>query len=103
MSKNLFIKYFIITFANVNKKQIKNKYFKIMKKFIFGLFNTFFGVLAIVFVDFDLYNTICNFGFFSAYFAQNPFADVAIFAIVLFDLFFVAWSFVGIMFMENKL
>lgn len=93
----------VITFTIVNKKQIKNKYFKIMKKIIFGLFITLFGVLAIVFVDIDLYNTICNFGGLSAYFAKNPFADVAIFSIVLFDLFFVAWSFVGIMFMKNKL
>lgn len=74
-----------------------------MKKIIFGLFITLFGVLAIVFLDFDLYNTICYFGGLSAYFAKNPLADVAIFAIVLYDLFFIAWSFVGIMFMKNKL
>ena len=74
-----------------------------MKKIIFGLFITLFGVLAIVFLDFDLYNTICYFGGLSAYFAKNPLADVAIFAIVLYDLFFIAWSFVGIMFMKKKL
>lgn len=93
----------VSTFAIVNKKQIKNKNFKIMKKIIFGLFITLFGVLTIVFLDLDLYNTICNFGGLSAYFAKNPFADVAIFAIVLFDLFFIAWSYAGIMFIKNKI
>lgn len=93
----------VSTFAIVNKKQIKNKNFKIMKKIIFGLFITLFGVLTIVFLDLNLYNTICNFGGLSAYFAKNPFADVAIFAIVLFDLFFIAWSYAGIMFIKNKI
>lgn len=99
----MFVSNLYNTFANVNKKQIKNEYFKIMEKFLFGLFISLSGVLFIVFLDLDLYNTICNFGGVSAYFAKNPFADVAIFAVVLFDLFFVAWSFVGIMFMRNKL
>lgn len=74
-----------------------------MKKFFFGLFVTLFGVLVVVFLDLDLYNTICNFGGLSAYFAKNPFAGSAIVAVALFNFFFAAWSFVGFLVMRNKL
>lgn len=74
-----------------------------MKRLIYGLFITLFGVLVIVFLDLNLYNTICNFGGLSAYFAKNPFAGSAIVAVALFNFFFAAWSFVGFMFMRNKL
>ncbi len=74
-----------------------------MKRIIYGLFITLFGVLVIVFLDLNLYNTICNFGGLSAYFAKNPFAGSAIVAVALFNFFFAAWSFVGFMFMRNKL
>ena len=74
-----------------------------MKRIIYGLFITLFDVLVIVFLDLNLYNTICNFGGLSAYFAKNPFAGSAIVAVALFNFFFAAWSFVGFMFMRNKL
>lgn len=74
-----------------------------MKRIIYELFITLFGVLVIVFLDLNLYNTICNFGGLSAYFAKNPFAGSAIVAVALFNFFFAAWSFVGFMFMRNKL
>lgn len=74
-----------------------------MKINFFGLFIMIFGVLVIVFLDFDLYNTICKFGGLSAYFAKNPFAGSAIVAVALFNFFFAAWSFAGFMFMRNKL
>lgn len=74
-----------------------------MKRIIYRLFITLFGVLVIVFLDLNLYNTICNFGGLSAYFAKNPFAGSAIVAVALFNFFFAAWSFVGFMFMRNKL
>lgn len=56
-----------------------------MKINFFGLFIMLFGVLVIVFLDFDLYNTICKFGGLSAYFAKNPFAGSAIVAVALFN------------------
>ena len=74
-----------------------------MKKFFFGLFIMLFGVLVIVFLDLNLYNTICKFGGLSAYFAKNPFAGSAIVAVALFNFFFAALSFAGFMFMRNKL
>lgn len=74
-----------------------------MIRIIYGLFITLFGVWVIVFLDLYLYNTICNFGGLSAYFAKNPFAGSAIVAVALFNFFFAAWSFVGFMFMRNKL
>lgn len=73
-----------------------------MEKFFFGLFVTLFGVL-VVFLDLDLYNTICNFGGLSAYFAKNPFAGSANVVVALFNFFFAAWSFVGFLVMRNKL
>lgn len=74
-----------------------------MKINFFGLFIMLFGVLVIVFLDFDLYNTICKFGGLSACFAKNPFAGSANVAVALLNFFFAAWSFVGFMFMRNKL
>lgn len=74
-----------------------------MKRIIYGLFITLFGVLVIVCLDLDLYNTICNFGGLSAYFAKNPFAGSAFVAVALFNFFFAVWSFAGFMYMRNKL